>query len=164
MIQFADGPVSGAGADAYSQGVLADGLSEGFADLDGKKVLFLRGDQAARVQSVLVFIPIAGGYRYIGDFAATCVSVIKPGLIQVYEACGGHFGFIKTYRYDNEHFVCLSSEPIAGGDGAPDENNLKLHRLFSEQSQLRWSKVPNHPMELTESRAGARASVAHLER
>lgn len=141
LAQFANGPVSGPNVSDYAKIVIAHGLSYSLADLngDGNQVLFLRYNDAARVRGVMAFLPVKGGYRYIGEFEASAVTIIKPGSIRVYEACGGHFGYIKTYKSNGDRFTCVSTEPIATGDGAPDADAMKMERLFPEQGLLAWS-------------------------
>jgi hypothetical protein len=143
--QLSDGPISGTNVSDYARSVLADGLSEGQGDIggDGSKELFLRSGCPARMWEVLVFTPVTGGYRYLGHFPAGAI-VLNAGqaTIQVYQPCGGHYGYIKTYQHDGKRFVCISVQGIDVGDGAPDENNRKMARLFSDEKVLKWAKVP----------------------
>ena len=144
--QFSDGPISGPDVSDYAKLVLKRGLLQTLADLgaDGTKELFLRQACPARVWEVLVFRPIKGGYRYLGHFpAGTIVLKDEHASVLVYEPCGGHYGYIKTYRYNGEKFVCTAAQDITGGDGAPEENNQKMARLFPKDKVIRWAKTPN---------------------
>jgi hypothetical protein len=144
--QFSGGPISGTNVSDYARIVLAHGLNQGRGDFgaDGTQELFLREDCPARVWEVLVFKPTAGGYRYLGHFPAGLIvlSADQP-TIQVYEPCGGHYGYIKTYRHDGKKFVCASAQGISVGDGAPEENNRRMAAVFPEGKVLKWAKAPN---------------------
>lgn len=144
--QFADGPISGAGVSEYARIVVEHGLQEASEDLngDGVRELLLRSGLPGRVFDVLVFSRAGGGYRYLGNFPASWVVPDSGKLsVLVYEACGGHYGFIKSYRHDGQRFVCRSAEEIRVGDGAPDENNRRLGVLFPEDRVIKWKKAPN---------------------
>ncbi len=146
LIQFADGPIDGPEVDAWSRGVLKAGLREAQADLDadGKPELFLRQNVRGRSWTVLVFTPVSGGYHYMGDISGGAFRVLPPGRderprISVCEAYGGHLFRIATYKFDGEHFQCVASERITGGDGEPEENNRRLNELFRAGAGiLRW--------------------------
>ena len=145
--QFSDGPVAGTNVSDYARIVLAHGLKQAVADLgsDGTQELLLREDCPARVWEVLVFSPIKGGYRYIGHFpaSATVLNEKQPSCL-VYEACGGQYGYIKTYRHDGQRFVGTCLQDIVSGDGAPEENNRKLDDLFPGDRVMKWTKTLNH--------------------
>ena len=144
--QFSDGPISGPDVSDYARIVLTGGLKQTFADLgaDGTQELFLRQDCPARMWEVLVFTPVNGGYRYLGSFPAGAIVLNsnQPSVL-VYEPCGGHNGYIKTYKYDGIRFVCTDVQPIAVGDGAPEENNRMRSELFPKDRVIRWAKTPN---------------------
>lgn len=135
--QFADGPIEGPVVDEWGRIVVGDGLVEERRDLDGDGVceLFIRADVPQRFWTFLVFSPVEGGWRYLGYFDAGPFRVLprdedgRPRLV-AYEACGGHYGFINTYVHDGAGFVCVAREVLAGGDGAPEENNRRLAELF----------------------------------
>jgi hypothetical protein len=93
---------------------------------------------------VLVFMPVRGGYRYLGHFGAGAIMPCSDGLsVLVYEPCGGHYGYIKAYRHDGKRFVCYLTEDIVVGDGAPEENNWKLEELFPKEKVIKWEKTPD---------------------
>lgn len=144
LIQFADGPLSG--ADPYAKDVINNGLAESVADIDGDGLpeLFIRDDASARVHGITVFKAGPRGYRYLGHFGACWVVIPQDACrsVLVYESCGGHYGFIKKHQTDGYHFTCLSSEGLAVGDGAPDANNAKLKTLFPPDKILKWELVP----------------------
>lgn len=144
--QFSDGLISGTNVSDYARIVLAHGLKQARCDFgaDGSQELFLREDCPARAWEVLVFKPTAGGYRYLGHFpAGPIVLNTEQATIQVYEPCGGHYGYIKTYRHDGRKFVCTRTQDISVGDGAPDENNRTMAASFPEDKVLKWTKAPN---------------------
>jgi hypothetical protein len=144
--QFADGPISGPDVDDYARLVLTNGLKQALADLagDGAQKLLLRQDCPARMWEVLVFTPVKGGYRYIGSFPAGIIVPNTGQTVLVYEPCGGHYGFIKTYKHDGQKYVCHTTEDITVGDGAPDENNRRMAELFPENKVIQWTKTPNN--------------------
>jgi hypothetical protein len=155
LAQLSDGPISDPDVSDYAHLVLARGLTQALGDLggDGTQELFLRQGWA-----VLVFTPVQHGYRYLGDFPASSM-VLDPRepSVTVYEACGGKFGYIKTYRHNGQRFTGTVVQEIASGDGAPDENNRKLAELFSKDKVLKWTKVPDDRVKVyTASHAGAR--------
>jgi len=144
--QFADGPISGPKISDYALLVLKDGLKQAHADLDhdGIQELLIRQDCAARVWEVLVFKPARRGYRYFGHFTATIIVPIpnEPSVL-VYEACGGKYGHIKTYRHDGYRFNGALQKSLWSGDGH-EEGNQKLAELFPESKVINWSKTPNN--------------------
>lgn len=143
--QFANGPISGSDVSDYARLVLTNGLKQALADLGGDETqeLLLRQDCPARVWEVLTFTPVKGGYRYFGHFPAGLVvpNTVRSSVL-VYEPCGGHYGFIKTYKHDGDKFVCHSTEDITVGDGTPDESNRKLGELFPKGKVIKWAKTP----------------------
>jgi hypothetical protein len=146
MLQLSDGPISGKNMTEYAKIIVAKGLLHSRVDLnaDDKAELLVRRDGVGRVAEVLVFTSMMGGYRYIGHFQAT---TIVPGgkkmSALVYEACGGHDGYIKDYRNKGRGFFARTSQGITAGDGAPEENNQYLARLFPEDKTVKWTKVPD---------------------
>ena len=154
--QFSDGPISGPNVSDHAKLVLKRGLLQALADLgsDGTEELFLGQDCPARVWEVLVFTPIKGGYRYLGHFPAGAI-VLKQDQtpVLVYEPCGGRYGFIKTYRHDGKGFVCATTQDIAVGDGAPDENNQRMAELFPKDKVIKWAKTPNNVLDSHSSKA-----------
>lgn len=147
LMQFADGPVSGPEVGDYARGVIACGLEEAAADLNGDGIqdLLIRPGMAGGAWSALCFARVKGGYRYMGDIVAS--TIVAPqtsaGSILVYEACGGHCGFIKTYKHNGIQFECSASEEIWAGDGYPEENTRRVEELFSVDRCLRWTRVPD---------------------
>ena len=143
--QFSDGPILGPDVSDYAKGVLKRGLLEALADLDsdGQQDLFLREDGFGRVWEVLVFFPVKGGYRYIGHFPASAIvfNADQKSLL-VYEACGGKYGYIKTYRHDGQRFTGTLLQDMWSGDGH-EENNQKMAMLFPKDKVIRWVKTPN---------------------
>jgi hypothetical protein len=113
--QFADGPITGPHVSDYARCLLADGFQQAVADLGNNRTqeLFLRQGSSGRVWEVLVFTPVGGGFRYIGHFTAGPI-VLNPGQpsVLVFEACGGHDSFIKTYRHDGARFACVEAQAI----------------------------------------------------
>jgi hypothetical protein len=157
LIQFSDGPVSGPEVSDYARRVLEYGLCQAFSEAgpDGTRDLFIRQDCPARCWGVLVFTPVKGGYRYLGNFTASVMAVSltdRPHSVLVYVPCGGHQGSIDVYEYDGDAVRCMSSEWITGGDGAPEENNRKLAALFPQERRLKWAKVPDRWMRRTRDR------------
>jgi hypothetical protein len=82
----------------------------------------------------------------MGCFGAcqNAVTNPQPNTLTVYESCGGHFGYIRTYVFNGKCFERIwSSEGLSVGDGAPDSNNEKLQCLFRD-CILSWEEVPNN--------------------
>lgn len=143
--QLSDGPISGPDVDNYTRQTLRYGLEEARADLgsDGTQELLLRPANSARLRLVLVLTPVDGGYRFLGSFGARQVVALdtpEPS-VRVYEPCGGHFGYIATYRHDGSAFVSVDREGISAGDGYPEENNRRLAELFPADKTAKWEKV-----------------------
>ena len=148
LIQFSDGPISGPDVSDYAKGVLKDGLCQAFSEPqpDGTRDLYIRQDCHGRAWSVLALTPVKGGYRYLGSFPASALMVSQtdpPHSVLVYVPCGGHRGSIEMLEHDGERFHCKSSEWMASGDGAPEENNRKLSTLFPSDKVVKWTKMPD---------------------
>ncbi|HET6495227.1 MAG TPA: hypothetical protein VFH61_07695 [Thermoleophilia bacterium] len=148
LIQFADGPITGPEISDYAKWVLKDGLCQASSEPqpDGTRNLFIRRDCSGRASAVLAFTPVEGGYRYLGHFPASAMMVSltdRPHSVLVYAPCGGHRGSIELYEHDGDRFRCTSSERIACGDGAPEENNRKLSTLFPSDKVVEWTKMPD---------------------
>lgn len=77
-------------------------------------VCFSLVDCAARMWEMLVFRPVKGGWRYLGHFPAGPIALAPDRLsVLVYEPCGGHSGFIKTYRHDGHSQSLLTTGTIS---------------------------------------------------
>jgi len=149
--QFSNGLISEPSVSDCARFVLKYGLKESLVDLDadGTQELLLRQGCPARVWQVLVFAPAKGGYRYLGHFpASTIVLDQKQTLILVYEACGGKYGYIKTYRHDGHKFVGTMLQDIRSGDGY-EENNKKMAMMFPKDRVIKWASTPSNAVEAT---------------
>jgi hypothetical protein len=148
LIQLSDGPISGPDVSDYAKLVLRDGLCQAFSEPqpDETRDLYIRQDCHGRAWSVLAFTPVKGGYRYLGCFSASALMVSltdPPHSVLAYVPCGGHRGSIEMFEHDGESFRRISSEWITSGDGAPEENNSKLHTLFPSDRVVKWTKMPD---------------------
>jgi hypothetical protein len=146
--QFADGPVSGSEVSDYACLVQSYGLRQAVVNLgaDESRELLLRQDSPGRVWAVLVFMPVSGGYRYIGHFPAGRIVLNGDGNeILICEPRGAHVVAVSTYTHDGERFVRHSTEDITVGDGAPEENDRRIASLFPEDEIITWEKVSLHP-------------------
>jgi len=150
--QFSDGPISGPNVSDYARLVLTNGLKQALADIggDGTQELLLRQDCPARVWEVLAFTPVKSGFRYVGHFPASAIvpDPNQPSVL-VYEACGGKYGYIKTYRHDGHRFIGTVLEDLWSGDGHED-NNQKMETLFPEDRLIKWANTPNSDLQLAE--------------
>jgi len=123
------------------------GLCRAEADIDGDgaRELFVHADVPGRVHVILAFKRVRGGYRYIGDFTACRNRITNPkhNTLTVYEACGGHNGYVRTYVNDENRFKRVwSSELLSVGDGAPGTHSEKVERL-GRDCPLKWERAPN---------------------
>jgi len=148
--QFADGPIDGPEVDAYAKGVIKSGLKEARADLDGdgQDELFLRQDVPARVWGVLVFTPVPGGYRYIGDIGGGDFWILprdeagRPRILAC-EPLGGQATAYRTYRHDGRRFEWLKAEDIKceyAPLGEADQQRLDLI-IQSASARLDWKRA-----------------------
>ena len=129
------------------------GLCSAEADIDGDgtRELFVHADVPGRVHPILAFKRVRGGYRYIGNFGASRDMITNPkrNTLTVYEACGGHHGYVRTYVSAGDRFKRVwSSEELSVGDGAPDANNEKVERL-RRNCALTWKRMPNQTLQRT---------------
>ena len=123
---------------------MAAGLQEAKADLDadGKAELFLRQAAGGRNWVALVFTPVKGGYRYMGELGGYALRTLPPDRdgrprVMTGWVCGGKVILIETFKHTGSRFELVQRESITGGDGAPEENNLRLDKLFGVRT-LRW--------------------------
>jgi hypothetical protein len=150
LTQFAGGPITGSEVSDHAKMVIMYGLSEADIDVSSSsgRLLLLRQDIPGRVNEVLAFRRMDQGFLYLGHFPATRVAISKdePGILLVYEASEGHFGYIRRYKLSENGLARSSSESISVGDGAPQENNARLQKMFSVDKQVKWARTPNQSL------------------
>jgi hypothetical protein len=102
----------------------------------------------ARSWSVLVFRPVSGGYRYIGDVGGGDLWILpkdeagRPRILAC-EPEGGQLVVYRIYRHDGRGFEWLNGEDIRCEFApleAADEQKLQT-LLRSARGRLDWKRV-----------------------
>jgi hypothetical protein len=152
------GPPNGISLRQWAREIGWHSLLEASADIDGDGLddLLIRPEAAARVWPVFVFRRTrAAVWNFAGTFAMSWM--LQPGApgspspptILVYEACGGHFGYVKKVKLTADGFVIEGKiEEVWSGDGH-DEGTKRLEALFPGNSVMQWRDEREKPQPAT---------------
>lgn len=152
----AEGPDPGETLEEYARKIGWHGLFRTKCDIDGDDLLelLLKPDEATRVSPVFAFKNTKDdAWVFAGTFEASFL--LHPGktgapplpYLLVYEACGGHYGYVKKYRLTSRGFMSVPPTlEVESGDGY-EEGTMKLRTLFPKDSILQWDKVVDKSLE-----------------